>query len=179
MPASFQNKCLPVTINSYEWGTQNRENQELAGCQPCCLLLGAQPVIQATTAQHLSSPRWGPQSQGHRAARAPGRPARTRRGRGNPVLKGHAAAVAGSRVAHRDQQEATGPERGEHPRDFWKDPWWRAGTWNCHTLPSFLPFHLHNRFTPEVSQQQRRASTFLFITCNWELAASWKLTFME
>lgn len=33
MPASFQNKCLPITINSYEWGTQNRKNQGLAGCQ--------------------------------------------------------------------------------------------------------------------------------------------------
>lgn len=53
MPASFQNKCLPVTINSYEWGTQNRENQELAGCQPCRVLLVAELVIQAAAARHL------------------------------------------------------------------------------------------------------------------------------
>lgn len=33
MPARFQNKCLPITINSYEWGTQNRKNQGLAACQ--------------------------------------------------------------------------------------------------------------------------------------------------
>ena len=42
--------------------------------------------------------------------------------RGNPVLKGHTAAVAGSRAGHRDQQEATGPKRWEPCRDFWKDP---------------------------------------------------------
>lgn len=41
MPASFQNKCLPVTINIYEWSTQNILNLELASFQKCHVQLNS------------------------------------------------------------------------------------------------------------------------------------------
>ena len=102
---------------------------------------------------------------GSQSLQARGRPVRTRRSRGNPVLKGHTAAVAGSRAAHRDQQEATGPQRWEPPRDFWKDPWWRAGTRNAtHSLPS-CPFIVH------AWAKSTAVSCFYFHVYNLQLGA--------
>lgn len=77
-----------------------------------------------------------------------GEPARTRRDQGSPVLKGHTAAVVsrgrpqGPTGGHRSQTMGTLQRLLERPL---------MESWNtkCHTLPSFLSFHLH-RLLPEV-----------------------------
>lgn len=54
MPSSFQNKCLPVTINSYKWGTENRKPE--AGRLPALPRVACtEPFIQAVAALRLLS----------------------------------------------------------------------------------------------------------------------------
>ena len=97
------------------------ENQELAGCQPCCVLRGTKPVIQATAAQHLWAPRRGPY-HGLQSLWAQGRAVRARGALGEPNsqrthgstcwLEGSSQGPTG---AHRSQEMGNSMRLPERP----------------------------------------------------------------
>ena len=97
---------------SEEHKTERTRSWQAASPAACCSVLSLSSRQQQLSVSRLHSEGCYHRSQ---CLWAQGRPVRARGGWGNPVLKGHTAAVSGLRAAHRDLQEPTGPQRCEPP----------------------------------------------------------------
>lgn len=134
---------------SEEHKTERTRSWQAASPAACCSVLSLSSRRQQLSVSRLHSVDCYHRSQ---SLWAQGRPLRARGGWGNPVLKGHTAAVSALRAAHGDLQEPTGPKRREPLETAGKSLDGELAHKNATHSPSFLSFNLHNRLTGEVSK---------------------------